>query len=73
MSLAVMEARASKVGFQESYIEFESCVDQLHLFGMDGLWCRHALSRVSCMYACMCACVFMRACPSVRSNNFQRC
>lgn len=69
MSFAVMEARASTAGFQESYIEFESCVDQLHPFGIAGLWCRHALSRVTCMYAC----VFMRACPSVRTNNFQRC
>lgn len=29
MSFAMIEARASTVGFEESYIEFESFVDQL--------------------------------------------
>jgi hypothetical protein len=71
MSFVMIEARASALGFEESYIEFESHVCQflayVLLFGMAGLWYHHDLSRVQCICVCLCMC----ACPSVSSNNFR--
>lgn len=50
MSFVMIEARTFVLGFEESYIEFEGCVDRylayIHLFEMAGWEHRHALSRV---------------------------
>jgi hypothetical protein len=63
MSFALIKARASAVGFEESYIELAvpTKLVCINLFGMTGLWCRHALSHVF-VYVYVCA----RAHPFVR-------